>query len=157
MGYLNDGRYQLFQLTLILIKIQNKELLLPAYVVWQKVMFSVCPPSGGVPPPIQVEVRMGYPQLRWGPPAGIGYPLPRIGYAWTGYAAGGRPLAVFRRRTLLWSWMCTIIFTDRIRRMREGNVFSLFTPRRGVPEPGPAGGGHPDRRGYPNGGVPWLG
>ena len=33
-----------------------------------------------------------------------------------------------------------LIFTDRIRRMREGNVFSLFTPR-GVPEPGPAGGG----------------
>ena len=44
--------------------------------------------------------------------------------------------------------------TDRIRRMREGNVFSLSTPRgvtrarssRGVPKPGPAGG-YPD--GYP--------
>ena len=54
--------------------------------------------------------------------------------------------------------------TDRIRRMREGNVFSLSTPggggtqarssQGGVPEPGPAGG-------TPMGvlwqGVPWQG
>ena len=31
----------------------------------------------------------------------IGYPSPRIGYAWTGYAVGGTPLAVSRRRTVL--------------------------------------------------------
>ena len=51
--------------------------------------------SGWVPPANQV--RLGY-----HPPAGMGYPLPpRIGYAWTGYAAGGMPLAVSRRRTFL--------------------------------------------------------
>ena len=47
------------------------------------------------------------------------------------------------------------LFTDRIRRMREGNVFSMSTPRRGGgPWPGPDGGGgypHPavDRGGTP--------
>ena len=39
--------------------------------------------------------------------------------------------------------------------MREGNVFSLFTPR-GVPEPGPAKGGTPTG-GYPARGYPTLG
>ena len=55
------------------------------------------------------------------------------------------------------------IFTDRVRSTREGNVFSLFTPR----EPGPAGGGVPEpgpargvpepgpARGYPDGGTQW--
>ena len=52
------------------------------------------------------------------------------------------------------------IFTDRIRRMREGNDFSLSTPVGGggeVPRPGPAGGGTP-ARGVPlPGGIPHLG
>ena len=40
------------------------------------------------------------------------------------------------------------MFTVRIRRMGEGNSFSLFVcPHRGVPQPGPDGGG----------GVPWPG
>ena len=33
------------------------------------------------------------------PPPGWGTPPPPIGLAWTGYVAGGTPLAVFRRRT----------------------------------------------------------
>ena len=47
-----------------------------------------------------------------------------------------------------------VIVTDRVRSTREGNVFSLFTPREeggtpartrggGVPQPGPMGGGYP--------------
>ena len=58
------------------------------------------------------------------------------------------------------------IFTDRVRSTREGNVFSLSTPR-GIPEPGPAGGGgypnqvQPGGEWYPGGyssrGVPWWG
>ena len=50
------------------------------------------PPPGrtGVPPPGQV--RMGNP---------LG-----TGYTWTGYAAGGTPLAVSRRRTVLLSYEC---------------------------------------------------
>ena len=76
---------------------------------------------------------------------------------------------------------CTlIIFTDRIRRMREGNVFSLSTPvgggggvtparsrQGGIPQPGPAGGRYPTLstppgpgwgRGYPCQGYtpPWV-
>ena len=55
------------------------------------------------------------------------------------------------------------LFTDRIRRMREGNVFSLSTPRGGTwamssqggTEPGPVTG--VPWWGYPNGGVPWWG
>ena len=64
-----------------------------------------CPPparSGYPPPPSQV--RSG-----WGTPlVGMGYPSPhppppppRIGYVWRGYAAGGTPLTVSCRRTVL--------------------------------------------------------
>ena len=46
-----------------------------------------------------------------------------------------------------------MIVTDRIRRMREGNVFLLSTPG-GVPEPSPAGGGGGVIEPGPAGGVP---
>ena len=60
-------------------------------------------PSQGVPES-QAEgySRMGYP-----PPRQVRMPLARdgvppvAGYAWTGYAAGGTPLAVSHRRTFL--------------------------------------------------------
>ena len=56
----------------------------------------------GVPP---VRSEWGTPPatLEWGttlPPARTGV-LPRTCYAWTGYAAGGTPLAVSHRRTFL--------------------------------------------------------
>ena len=49
--------------------------------------------SGWVPTPLARSGRSS-PWLGWGTP-------PRIGYAWTGYAVGGAPLAVSHRRTLL--------------------------------------------------------
>ena len=70
-----------------------------------------------------------------------------------GYMTEGLPLILF------------LIFTDRIRRMREGNVFSLSTPGGGVPgQVQTGGGGTPARsrwRGVPypalDGGVPQPG
>ena len=44
--------------------------------------------------------RSGWGVPRVSPVLGWGTP-PRIGYAWTGYAAGGMSLAVSRRRTFL--------------------------------------------------------
>ena len=51
------------------------------------------------------------------------------------------------------------IFTARIRRMREGNIFSLYVSPQGggVPQPGPGpdGGGAPQPG--PDGGIPRSG
>ena len=67
---------------------------------------------GWVPPS---QVRMGYPPLAR---SGCGTPQPgkdgvppptKTGYAWTGYAAGGKPLAVSRRRTVMYCFMKYII------------------------------------------------
>ena len=63
------------------------------------------PGQDGVPHPARIgwgtpgQVRMGYPpgQDRVPPPP------PGIGYAWTDYAAGGTPLAVSQKRTVLFS------------------------------------------------------
>ena len=55
-----------------------------------------------MPPPSQPRTRWGTPPL-----SGTGLdgvpppPLWRTGYAWTGYGAGGTPLAVSRRMTFL--------------------------------------------------------
>ena len=50
------------------------------------------PRSGQGVPPSQVRMDV---------PPGQGWGTPRIAYAWTGYAAGGTPLAVSRRKTFL--------------------------------------------------------
>ena len=57
------------------------------------------PQSGqdGIPPS---QDRMGYPPPRGTPWPGWGTPI-QTGYTWTGYASGGTPLAVSRRRTAL--------------------------------------------------------
>ena len=53
----------------------------------------------GYPP--QVRIGLRYPHTRTGVPLPIHCPV--TGYAWTGYTMGGTPLAVFCRRTFLFS------------------------------------------------------
>ena len=90
---------------------------------------AILPDGGGAPPAFLMGVaplRTGWgypPQQDW---VGVS-PLIRTGWryppgivvTWTGYAAGGTPLAVSHRRTFL-----SNIVTARVRSTREGTVFT---------------------------------
>ena len=58
------------------------------------------PGQDGLPSRLGLD---GVPQEK----SGLGTPPPGTGYAWTGYAVGGTPLAVSRMRTVLFKFKNT--------------------------------------------------